>query len=217
MKKYKIEDFIIEKSEYQKFFSDKLKKYNVSSPDELSDEEKKKFFDEIEKEWTKDESVDQTVIHFEGNKYGISTGMLNAFGKGKDIIVKAVCPNCGFHMPKFSGRYPKMCPLCSNEFPAEESIGMWQDDVCGCILKELTEIEEGKFSDLDIDLQTVADFVVDKMKNSKSKKELNNLLNDLKDGKVKVDKIDPKDIKLGFSELVKKVSKALASAKIKLS
>ena len=40
------------KEEYQKFFDKKLKKYGVDSPDDLSDEEKKKFFSEIEKEWT---------------------------------------------------------------------------------------------------------------------------------------------------------------------
>jgi len=41
-------------SEYDKFFKEKLKKWNISTPNELSDEDKKKFFDEIEKEWTKD-------------------------------------------------------------------------------------------------------------------------------------------------------------------
>lgn len=42
-------------SEYQKFFKKKLKKYGVCSPDELSKEDRAKFFSEIEKEWTKDE------------------------------------------------------------------------------------------------------------------------------------------------------------------
>ena len=46
------------KEEYQKFFDKKLKKYKVSSPSELSDEEKKKFFDEIDKEWTGDHEED---------------------------------------------------------------------------------------------------------------------------------------------------------------
>jgi hypothetical protein len=43
-----------EQKEYRAFFEKKLKKYNVKSPSELSDEDKKKFFDEVEKEWTKD-------------------------------------------------------------------------------------------------------------------------------------------------------------------
>ena len=42
------------KEEYQKFFDKKLKKYGVDSPDDLSDEEKKKFYDEIDKEWKAD-------------------------------------------------------------------------------------------------------------------------------------------------------------------
>ena len=39
------------KAEYQKFFNDKLKKFGVKSPAELSGDDKKKFFDEIDKEW----------------------------------------------------------------------------------------------------------------------------------------------------------------------
>ena len=45
-----------DKEEYQKFFKAALKKFGVGSPSEFkSDEEKKKFFDYIEKNWTKDE------------------------------------------------------------------------------------------------------------------------------------------------------------------
>jgi hypothetical protein len=36
---------------YQKFFQKKLKEYGVKSPDELSDADKKKFFDEVDKGW----------------------------------------------------------------------------------------------------------------------------------------------------------------------
>ena len=43
-----------DKEDYMKFFAGKLKKYGVKSPSELSDEEKKKFFSEIEKDWTHD-------------------------------------------------------------------------------------------------------------------------------------------------------------------
>lgn len=45
-------DELQEETDYQKFFKKKLKKWGVNSPDELSDEDKKKFFNEIEKEWT---------------------------------------------------------------------------------------------------------------------------------------------------------------------
>lgn len=40
-----------EQTEYQAFFKKKLKEWGVKSPAELSDEKKKKFFDEIDKEW----------------------------------------------------------------------------------------------------------------------------------------------------------------------
>jgi hypothetical protein len=43
---------------YQKFFQKKLKEYGVKSPDELSDEDKKKFFNEIDKEWKADKETD---------------------------------------------------------------------------------------------------------------------------------------------------------------
>ena len=42
------------KEEYKKFFDAKLKKYGVKSPDELSDDEKKKFYGELDKEWNAD-------------------------------------------------------------------------------------------------------------------------------------------------------------------
>jgi len=44
-----------EQDEYEKMFKKKLKSYGVKSPDELSKKEKKKFFDEIEREWTKED------------------------------------------------------------------------------------------------------------------------------------------------------------------
>jgi hypothetical protein len=39
------------KAEYQAFFNKKLKKYGVKSQSELSTADKKKFYDEIDKEW----------------------------------------------------------------------------------------------------------------------------------------------------------------------
>lgn len=37
--------------EYESYFKGKLKEYGVGSPDELSEEEKKKFFDDVNKGW----------------------------------------------------------------------------------------------------------------------------------------------------------------------
>ena len=54
------EETVKEETEYQKFFAKKLEKFGVSSPAELSVEDKKKFFDEIDAEWEseKEESED---------------------------------------------------------------------------------------------------------------------------------------------------------------
>ena len=41
--------------EYEAFFKKMLKKYNVTEPDQLSTEEKKKFFNEIETKWKKED------------------------------------------------------------------------------------------------------------------------------------------------------------------
>ena len=51
------------KEEYEAFFKSKLEKYGVSSPAELSEEEKKKFFNEIDSEYTKelDESIRRSI------------------------------------------------------------------------------------------------------------------------------------------------------------
>lgn len=45
------------KESYKDFFQGKLDKYKVKSPSELSDEDKSKFFDEIDSEW-EDEKED---------------------------------------------------------------------------------------------------------------------------------------------------------------
>ena len=38
--------------EYRKFFTGKLEEYGVESPAELGEEDKKKFFTEVNEEWT---------------------------------------------------------------------------------------------------------------------------------------------------------------------
>lgn len=62
MKLYK--EFIAEgsKEEYQKFFNKKLKKYGVDSPEDLSDKEKKKFFDEVDREWKGDDEKSEALV-----------------------------------------------------------------------------------------------------------------------------------------------------------
>ena len=46
------------KKEYQKFFNAALKKYGVSSPDDLDDEKKKDFFNYVDKNWSGDSEAD---------------------------------------------------------------------------------------------------------------------------------------------------------------
>ena len=53
MKTYK--EMTAGQEEYKKFFDGKLAKWKIKSPSELSDEDAKKFYNEIEKEWDKDE------------------------------------------------------------------------------------------------------------------------------------------------------------------
>lgn len=47
-----------DKEAYQKFFNKTLKKYGVKSASELSDEDKKKFYDEIDAGWEGDNEDD---------------------------------------------------------------------------------------------------------------------------------------------------------------
>lgn len=57
MKSFK--EFIAEKeepdSQYEVFFQKTLDKWGVDSPEDLDDEEKKKFFDYIDKNWIADD------------------------------------------------------------------------------------------------------------------------------------------------------------------
>lgn len=54
----KLNGFINEESSYQEFFNKMLKKYGVSSPDELEGDQKKKFFDEVDKGWKAKKETD---------------------------------------------------------------------------------------------------------------------------------------------------------------
>tara|TARA_Y100000590_G_scaffold121769_1_gene139443 strand:+ start:4438 stop:4737 length:300 start_codon:yes stop_codon:yes gene_type:complete len=62
------------KEEYNKLFDAKLKKYGVDSPEDLSDEEKKKFFDEIDKEWKSDKEEVKEFIKKDGARRRVAGG-----------------------------------------------------------------------------------------------------------------------------------------------
>lgn len=55
-----------DREEYTKFFNKKLDEYGVDSPSELSDEKKKKFFEDVDEGWTSDKekkkSSDMTAV-----------------------------------------------------------------------------------------------------------------------------------------------------------
>jgi hypothetical protein len=57
---------LAEKSElqksYQEYFQNKLDKFGVKSPADLSDEKKKEFFNEISKEWEAGKGVEESYI-----------------------------------------------------------------------------------------------------------------------------------------------------------
>jgi len=59
-----------DKEDYMKFFAGKMKKYGVKSPSELSDEDKKKFFNEIEKDWKHDSKEEVEVEEDEETTLG---------------------------------------------------------------------------------------------------------------------------------------------------
>ena len=47
-----------DKEEYQKFFNSALKKFGVSSPDDLDDDKKKEFYNYVDKNWQGDNESD---------------------------------------------------------------------------------------------------------------------------------------------------------------
>lgn len=44
---------LVNENDYQDFFREKMKKWNISSPSQLSDEDKSSFFKEISRDWKK--------------------------------------------------------------------------------------------------------------------------------------------------------------------
>ena len=57
-----------EETEYQKFFTKALKKYGKKSPADMSDDEKKEFFDYVDRNWkaAHEESVEEAAENWKG-------------------------------------------------------------------------------------------------------------------------------------------------------
>lgn len=69
------------KEDYKKFFAKKLEKYGVKSPDELSDADKKKFYDEVDAEWkAEDEKLESDDVN-EASKSTVNKKQLEWFIK----------------------------------------------------------------------------------------------------------------------------------------
>lgn len=73
-----VREIIREESEYQKFFRSVLSKFNIKSPNDLSDAERRKFFNYIDKNW---KSVE------ESNK---RTNRLPDYNAGDLVRVKSI-------------------------------------------------------------------------------------------------------------------------------
>lgn len=77
-----------DKEEYQKFFNKTLKKYGADSPADLSDADKKKFYDEIDRGWKGDdeENVKEAVNSLDARKKEFREKLRKlAYAKGKTI------------------------------------------------------------------------------------------------------------------------------------
>ena len=75
-----------DKDEYMKFFSDTMKKFGVKSPAELSDEDKKKFFNQIDKGWKGDNEKAEEVEEKESLGKRVKARMEQEDDEGEDPV-----------------------------------------------------------------------------------------------------------------------------------
>jgi len=89
-------EILDEETAYQKFFRKKLKEWGVSSPAELSDADKKKFFSQIEKEWKgKNESFELSEKIWSGAVATKWTPPPGLFTKGATEIARVLAKESG--------------------------------------------------------------------------------------------------------------------------
>ena len=82
----KIDRFLCEKesSSYKKFFNAKMKKWGIDDPQDLDTEERKKFFDEVDREWkAKNESLSEQKGKWKGT--GVKHPGVLEVPEGEDI------------------------------------------------------------------------------------------------------------------------------------
>ena len=80
-----------EETEYQKFFAKALKKYGKSSPAAMSDDEKKEFFDYVDRNWkgAHEESVEEAAENWKGRALKVGkTHVIEILPKGGKLYNK---------------------------------------------------------------------------------------------------------------------------------
>lgn len=80
-----------EETEYQKFFTKALKKYGKSSPAEMTDDEKKEFFDYVDRNWkgAHEESVEEAADNWKGRALRVGkTHVIELFPTGGKLYNK---------------------------------------------------------------------------------------------------------------------------------
>jgi len=107
--------FLREATEFQKFFKKKLKQYGANSPADLPNDKKKKFFDEVDREWKgKNESLSEATLQSIMMQFGPyaaakKMGILNPKQSGPDTGVVKAYPGSGkehFHPDKQDTKIP---------------------------------------------------------------------------------------------------------------
>lgn len=92
--------------EYRKFFEKKLAEYNVSSPNELSQEQKSKFFSEIKKEWGEQKSqVNEATI----SARELSNDMMSDFSSAEKKFIETAIPGISKYYQVYRGKGLKAC------------------------------------------------------------------------------------------------------------
>ena len=87
---------------YKEFFAKKLEKYNVKSPAELSDEESKKFFDEVDTEWEGEKEEIE-----EGKKTDLFDKALYELSKGNTTEFISIVKDAMFIEVGSNDKYPR--------------------------------------------------------------------------------------------------------------
>jgi hypothetical protein len=107
------------KEEYQKFFDKKLAKYKVDSPEDLSDEDKKKFFNEIDKEWKGDNEKAEELVKEYIKKDGVRRRCAGGDGR-KTKKVKTEEEDCEDDEEMDEGKMSEIDAMLQDGMTAEQ-------------------------------------------------------------------------------------------------